>query len=109
MILNCRILLLTTSSSWGFVIVNFHEMFMIEKSTTEFVLLMGDYDFTWNSNKEAIITFYACKVEYMFATSCTPSNFACCKRRLGKSILINSNRSTRESGKNRCSTKDVSI
>ncbi|KAH9725216.1 hypothetical protein KPL70_007788 [Citrus sinensis] len=39
------------------------------KSTTGFVLFMGDTTFTWMSKKQPIVTLFTCEVEYVATTS----------------------------------------
>ncbi|KAG6483840.1 hypothetical protein ZIOFF_060540 [Zingiber officinale] len=40
------------------------------KSTTRFVLFMGDTAFTWMLKKQPIVTLSTCEAEYVVATSC---------------------------------------
>ena len=41
-----------------------------KKSTTGFVLYIGDITFTWSSKKQSIVTLSTCKVEYVPAITC---------------------------------------
>jgi hypothetical protein len=40
------------------------------KSTTCFVLYIGDITFTWSSKKQSIVILSTCKAEYVPTTTC---------------------------------------